>query len=423
MELLKEELIIQKYNEIINQNIEGYSLVSIALKNFREYCHRIGHEETQTIITSSKQQLLDCLQDGEYLVHLDSNVFLLLIHCDANLEHLHTRAPQFHYAIRDKMKELYEKPLYVEMGFFPIIMDQSIDYANAKYFAEISRFGPHHYYPESNYDMYYVSITDQNEAFLKLENKVDSALENGHFQLYLQPKVDAKTKEVYCAEALMRWIDPELGMIPLDSFLSNIEENGKIRDVDLYLFEKGCQYMEKWKKQYNRDIQISFNLSRAYFNGPYFYPEYREVFERYDIDSENICIELLESVVLNELEQLRDVVHSIDTLGFHCALDDFGSGFSSFDILANINLSELKLDHSLFQNFKNEKEHVLLKHIIEIAHTFNMRVVAEGIETKEYAKYLEKINCDLIQGFYYYKPMPVDEFEERFILHKEMAQA
>lgn len=414
MALNSEEMIKKKYKNIIENNVVGYSLVAIALKNFRDYCHRIGHEHTHQIISISFDQLQGCMKEHETIVHMYHDYFLCIINCPAELDYLHQRAPEFHYAIRDKMNELFHKPLYVEMGFYPIL-DFDVTFENAQYFADLARLAPHNLYPESNYDMYNVSIIDRNEVFLKLEHKVQGALDEGCFKLYLQPKVSTETGEVLCAEALMRWIDPIQGMIPLTSFLPNLEDNGQIRDVDIYLFEKACQYIEKWKKQYHKDIQISFNLSRAYFNGQYFLKDYEEVFKRYDIGGKNICIELLESVVLNDWEQLNKITSGIEALGFDCALDDFGSGFSSFDIFANVALSEIKLDHSLFKNFNNEKEHILLKFLIELAHNFGMRVVAEGIETKEYADYLKEIHCDFIQGYYYYKPMPIEEFEDTFI--------
>lgn len=417
MEEQNEIYIKQKYDNIVKNKVAGYSLISLKLKNFREYCHRMGHDKADAIILESHRQLKQHLQTDETIEHMYANYFLLLIHCPPSLDYLHMHVSKFHYAVKDAMNDIYGTPLYIEMGFYPIT-DFEIDFFNAQYFADLCRYGPHHLYPESSYDMYGLSFKDQNEEFLKLENKVASAIEKGHFKLYLQPKVDTKTGKVTSAEALMRWVDPKVGMIPLESFLPNIEDNGSIRDVDIYLFDKGCQYIEKWKKQYHKNIDISFNLSRAHFNGPYFVSDYREVFERYDIDGERICIELLESVVLNEKIQLQSVMEGIATLGFHSALDDFGSGFSSFDIITNITLSELKLDQSLFQNFHNKKEHVMLKHLVDIAHTYHMRVVAEGIETKEYAQYLKEIGCDLIQGFYYYKPMPVEEFEAKFILGK-----
>lgn len=409
-----EDFIKPKYDNIIQHKIDGYSLVAITLKNFSEYCHCIGHDYRDEVIQKSERQLRSCLKEDEYLVHMYYNCFLLLIHCSADLDSLHTRAHAFHYAVRDEMSDNYHRPLYLKMGFFPIIKDD-VTFHQAQYFAFLTQQGLQNSYPETNYDMYYISFKNKNEDFYELENKVQDAIKNRDFKLFIQPKVDLKTGKVVGGEALMRWIDPELGMIPLSSFLHKLEENGEIREVDLYLFEKGCQYIEKWKKEHNQDIEISFNLSRAYFVESNFYDDYRKVFERYDIDCKNINIELLESIVLNDMEQLSIVEKSIQDLGFKCSLDDFGSGFSSFDILANTVIDNLKLDRSLFMNFHNQKEKVLLKHLVDLAHTLNMKVVAEGIENKEYVDYLKEINCDMIQGYYFYHPMPIEEFEEKFV--------
>lgn len=408
-----EDFLKSKYDEIIGNKNNDYSLVAITLKNFSEYCHCVGHNYRDEIIKKSEMQLRSCLKEDEYLVHMYYDCFLLLIHCCADLDSLHRRAQAFHYAIRDEMRDMYHRPLYLKMGFFPMIKDD-VDFHKAQYFAFLTQQGLQNTYPETNYDMYYISYKNKNEEFYKLEDKVQDAIKNGDFKLYIQPKVDVKTEKVVSGEVLMRWIDPELGMIPLSSFLHKLEENGEIRDVDLYLFEKGCQHLEKWKKEYNKDIEISFNLSRAYFVESYF-NDYREVFERYNINGKNINIELLESIVLNDMEQLNKIEKSIQELGFKCSLDDFGSGFSSFDILANIIIDDLKLDRSLFSNIHNHKEKILLKHLIDLAHTLDMNVVAEGIESEEYVDYLKEVNCDMIQGFYYYQPMPIEEFEEKFV--------
>lgn len=414
-----EQQIKAHYDRILEQKISGYCLVSLALKNFSEYSHQIGREKSEQAILKSFQLLSGCLKDGEIIGRIHTHYFNLLIFCEAEESSLHKRAQQFHYAVRDKMEALFGKQLFLEMGFFPIIRE-NVNFYNAQYFADICRTDAHHEFPETNYDMYYVFYNDQKEEFLKYENLVGPAIKNGDFKLFLQPKVDLKTGKVYAAEALMRWIDPERGMIPLSSFLPNLEENGMIRDVDLFLFDQACGYLDKWLNQYGTNISISFNLSRAYFNGPYFMPEYTGVFEKYNIPRSCIQIELLESIVLNELDKLRPLVKNIYNYGFSCAIDDFGSGFSSFDILTNVDLSELKIDRSLFKDASNEKERMLIRHLIDIAHDLKMVTVAEGIETEEYARYLKEIGCDFIQGFYYYRPMPVEEFEKRFILKEEM---
>lgn len=411
----KNELEIKReYDRLLAKQETGYSLVSIRLKNFITYSHMVGHDDGEEIIQLSFDRLRASLESDEFIVRMHSCCFYLLIKCGANLEDLHRRAHVFHYAICNPTQDTYGRKLYLEMGFCPLIRPD-VDFYTARYYAEISRISSEHAFPETNYDMYYVSYQDQKEAFLKLENLVPAALENGEFKLFLQPKVNLATGRVECAEALMRWIDPKNGMIPLTSFLPNLEENGFIREVDRYLFDVACGYMDKWLNQFGKKFSISFNLSKAYFNGTFYMPEFTETFEKYHLPADCVRIELVESTVLNDMDQLRPLVQSIYDYGFSCALDDFGSGFSSFDILTSVRLSELKIDRSLFRDIHNPKERSLIRHIIDIARDMDMITVAEGIETEAYATYLKEIGCDFIQGYYYYRPMPVDEFEARFV--------
>lgn len=409
-----EELIKSEYERLLRDNQTGYSLVSIKLKNFIDYCHMVEGDDGEDIIQLCFNQLCACLESDEYIVRIDSWCFNLLIKCDANLDDLHRRAHKFHFAVKDATSKVYGRILYLEMGFCPLT-HTDVDFYTARYYADRSRMTSEYTFPETNYDMYYVSYQDQKEEFLKLENLVPAALENGDFKLYLQPKVNLLTGKVDSAEALVRWIDPKHGMVPLTSFLPNLEENGFIREMDRYLFDKACQYMEKWLHTYNKKFSTSFNLSKAYFQGTFFMKDFTETFEQYSLPCDCVRIELLESIVLNDMDKLLPLVQEIYDYGFSCALDDFGSGFSSFDILTSVRLSELKIDRSLFQNIDNPKERSLLRHIIDIAHDMDMLAVAEGIETKAYASYLKEIGCDFIQGYYYYKPMPVEEFETLFI--------
>lgn len=415
---LENEIWIKsKFDELVAKKTEDYALVSITLKNFDAYLLRVGPEHSEEIIELAFNQLAGCLGGDEYIVRLHSWHFNLIIKCAAQAESLHQWAHEFHYSIRDVMEVRYNEKLYLEMGFCPITQE-TIDYYTARYYADLCRLKTQKDFKETTYDMYFLFYNDSNESFRKLEPLVEPALQQGHFKLFLQPKMNLKTGKVDAAEALMRWIDPVKGMIPLSNFLENIEINGMIRDIDLYLFDQACQYMDKWKNIYHKSISISFNLSNAYFIGPYFMPEYTEVFEKYNLPAACVCIELLESTVLNKLESLVPLVKKIEDYGFECALDDFGSGFSNFDILTSINLDELKIDKSLFRDFSNEKEKILIKHIVEIAHDLNIRTVAEGVENENYVNFLKEIGCDFVQGFYYYKPMPIEEFEEKFVLNQ-----
>lgn len=188
------------------------------------------------------------------------------------------------------------------------------------------------------------------------------------------------------------------------------------------MFEHVCRTINRWIKQYNKKIKISVNLSSNMFNYRYFLDLYKQVYEKAPCPKDCIEFELLESIVLNQIDLVQVVVKQLYHYGFSCSLDDFGSGYSSFSVLTTTELKTLKIDRSLFCNYSDPRERVLVRHIVETAKELNLKTVAEGIETKEYVEFLKKLGCDYIQGFIFYKPMPVEEFERRFLVNCERAE-
>lgn len=211
-------------------------------------------------------------------------------------------------------------------------------------------------------------------------------------------------------------------MIPVGEFLPELEKIGLIGDLDLYMFQHVCSTINRWLFIYGRKIRISVNLSSNMFNYRYFLDEYKRVYEKVPCPKDCIEFELLESIVLNQLDLVQDVVEQLRDYGFSCSLDDFGSGYSSFSVLTNTELKTLKIDRSLFRNYSDPRERVLVRHIVETAKELDLKIVAEGIETREYVDFLKELGCDYIQGFIFYKPMPVGEFEQRFLRDHERAQ-
>lgn len=264
-----------------------------------------------------------------------------------------------------------------------------------------------------------MTYRDNNLLAFDLAQNLLPAIEAGHIKLYLQPKVDLRTGEITRAEALVRWIDPEKGMIPVGDFLPSLEENGLIEEVDLYLFGKVCRLINQWKEKYGRKICISVNLSRCAFEYIYFFKDYQKVYAKDPCPKDCIEFELLESIVLNQVERVKRVVTEIKDFGFSCSLDDFGSGYSSFSVLTNVDLSTLKIDRSLFMNENDTREQIIIRNILKTAQALHMKSVAEGVETRGYVDFLRELGCDYVQGYVYYKPMPAEEFEERFLVNGE----
>lgn len=245
-----------------------------------------------------------------------------------------------------------------------------------------------------------------------LEMKMHKALERGDFVPFLQPKYELKEESVAGAEALVRWLDPEEGMIYPDEFIPLFENNGFIVELDLYMFEEVCKLIERWHREGREIVPVSVNLSRSHFEIPNFFDFYEYVLKKYDIPPKTIEIELTESLFYNDFELLSDLVNRIHKAGLSCSIDDFGSGYSSLNMLKDVRVDALKLDRVFFESGENdERGKDVIQSVIQLAQALDLHTISEGVEEREQVEFLKKVKCDLIQGYVFAKPMPVLEFE------------
>jgi len=252
-----------------------------------------------------------------------------------------------------------------------------------------------------------------------LEMKMHDALESGHFVPYLQPKYELEGETVAGAEALVRWIDPEEGMIYPNEFIPLFEKNGFVVNVDLYMFEEVCKMLVRWQEEGRKIIPISVNLSRSHFEIPNFFQGYQKILKEYDIPPKSIEIELTESLFYHDIESLNLLVNQIHNAGLSCSIDDFGSGYSSLNMLKDVKVDTLKLDRVFFQATEdNERGKNIISSVLHLAQALELHTVSEGVEERTQVEFLKSMNCDLIQGYVFAKPMPVPEFEE-FVFDKK----
>lgn len=410
-----EQWLKEKYEYITKTNPLEYGLISLKIKRFRIFNRLFGREAGDKLIKRVLEAIEEWLEEGEYAAHIHINYFNLLVHMSRDYDEIFKRIIDLNHYIRDMKDEEGFGQVFSGMGIY-LPTENPVDFYTAQYCADICRTEcPEISFRNSHFEVYGMTYHDLNLRYFDLEQEIGPALKNGDFKLFLQPKVNLRTGEVNQAEALVRWIDPVKGFIPVSEFLPALEENGLIENVDLYLFGQVCKTIERWISQYGKKISISVNLNGCAFNYRYFFQDYIEVFEKTSCPKECIEFELLESIVLNQVEQVKRVVDEITKFGFRCSLDDFGSGYSSFNVLTNPLITTMKIDRSLFQNEHDIREKTLIRHIIQAAKELNMTTVAEGVETKGYVDFLKELGCDYIQGFYFFKPMPVEEFEERFL--------
>lgn len=247
----------------------------------------------------------------------------------------------------------------------------------------------------------------------QLSEMFETALEKEEFEIYLQPKVYLNCEENPAAEALIRWKNPKEGMIYPSDFIPLFEKNGMICRLDLYVFEHVCKLMDLRKKEKKEIFPVSVNLSRAHLKtgSMEFVNHIITLKEKYHIPDGILEIEMTESIMIED-HQLPAIKKMIDTFhenGILCSLDDFEYGFSSLGILKVLDIDVIKLDRKFFME-ENEKTWFIVSNFIELAHGLGIKTVAEGIEYEDQVRHLKEADCDMIQGYFYGKPMPLSEF-------------
>lgn len=247
-----------------------------------------------------------------------------------------------------------------------------------------------------------------------VESRMESALANEEFVVYIQPKYDPKEAKLKGAEALIRWNSKEYGLILPSRFIPIFEENGSITKIDDYMLAHVAKLQSDWINEGFDVVPVSVNISRVHFMDPMLAEHICEIVDAYGTPHEVIEIELTESAFFDDKKALLNTVSKLQQYGFQVSMDDFGSGYSSLNSLKDLALDVLKLDADFFRGESNDNRgELIVGKAIELAKALNMDIVAEGVEQKEQVDFLADAGCDMIQGFYFDKPMPVDEYENR----------
>lgn len=241
----------------------------------------------------------------------------------------------------------------------------------------------------------------------------EESLAAGDFKVFLQPKVSCGGEKVSGAEALVRWQHPSRGFISPADFIPLFETNGNICKLDLYVFEQVCATVQRWQQQGRELIPISVNMSVLHFNDKSFMDKYYAIAQKYDVPRNLLELELTEAVFIDSdmLEKIKEQIDVIHEMGFLFTLDDFGSGISSLNLFRQLDVDVIKLDRGLVTNENDFKGMEILSAVTGMARKLGVRIVAEGIETIEQLRCVEKVSCDSVQGFFYSKPLPIESFE------------
>ena len=405
-----------RFEDILNDNPEeDYYMISSNILDFKLVNQFFGYEKGNEILIQTAEILRSGKINVEAAGRLHGDRFAFMISKKNYNEDI---LRECFLEQRQKIEDS-EFMLQYQLGVY-LIQDRSMDISFMCDRANIAISSLESesqnaiaYYDSSMMD----NILRENTVITEFEN----ALESGMFKVYLQPIV-TNNKKVVGAEALVRWIrdDGEIVVSPAD-FIETLEKSGKIYKLDSYVWEEAARILKSWKGTPMENLFISVNVSPYDIN----YLNIEQVFEdltkRYDIRPDQLNPEFTESTLISDTKRYIDLISSLQKKGFHVEIDDFGTGYSSLNILKYIHADVLKIDKDFVQTTESaeftenrQRNRRIIASIIEMSAKLGMAVIAEGVETEAQFQFLSAANCNLFQGFYFSKPVPVSVFEREF---------
>lgn len=395
-----------------NAGNKKYAVVYTDFTDFKYINDVFGYAYGDSILSRYGEILRTGLQEDEICGRVTADNFVLLLHY-SDKEEVASRQRRADKQITEYMHSSpSSQSITTNCGICcleDVVEDLKIEgYLDRANFARKTvKNGSNH-----NYVFYNESIRRHLWEEKNVEGQMHDALKNHEFLVYYQPKVELKTGRIGCSEALVRWQTSDGTIIPPDRFIPVFERNFMIHRLDQYVFEEVCRWLRHMLDEGKTALPVSVNVSRLQFYDPDFVKRYVEIRDKYHIPPQLLEIEFTESIAFDNTGFLLAIVKSLKANGFSCSIDDFGKGYSSLSLLKELPVDVLKIDSYFFlESNDHSRDLDLVRSIIELVHKFNIRTVAEGIEVPEQVEYLKKFECDYVQGYVFYRPMPQAKYE------------
>ena len=387
-----------------------HAVVLMDIKGFKLINENYGVSEGNKLLRYVHHTLTSRIQAGELAARANADQFLLCLR-ESGTEQIRARLDAMVAAVNapDRPSEI-RYPLTIPQGAC-LIDDPGADITliEARARAACKLQGG-----KSVCSFYDADLMQRMKREQELNVQFPLSLANRDFTIHLQPKVYLRDGALGGAEALVRWNHPQLGLISPGDFIPLFERNDNICQLNLYVFEAVCATLRRWMDEGQPLVAVSVNLSRAHFKNPRFLDPLSRLKAQYRIPDGAIEIELTESTFFNERQRelVQASIREMHRRGFLCSLDDFGVGFSSLALLQEFDVDAIKLDRQFFNEITNPKGQTIIASFLSLAKKLGIHTVAEGIENQAQADYLLGVDCDMIQGYYFSKPLSIPEFEQ-----------
>lgn len=405
-----------------NQN-QKYAYIIFDMDNFKFINNTMGYERGNIVLNIVAEEVTRNIDSNcETVIRISGDVFAaLLIYTDKY--QLVDRVESIFDKIKEHIYDRFNMNFHILFSCgISLINDISTPLQSIKDAADIARKNVKFQF-DRQIDFYSEDMEIEIQQRNEVEEEMESALKNNEFKVYLQPKINMMSSKLVGAEALVRWEHKKKGMIPPNKFINIFEKNGFIINLDMYMFEEVCKLKKRWKSENRYNVLISVNMSRLHIQNDNFVDELLEIAERYDVDPADLEIEVTENAFFEDSDLLLEVTNELKENGFMVSIDDFGSGYSSLNILKDIPVDIIKIDRKLLQLTDNDiRGQKILKSIISMSKELELDIVTEGVENQEQVDMLTSFGCEIAQGYYYSKPLDIRSFEQYAMDHEPVEE-
>lgn len=397
----------------------NYALITMNIRQFQYINEILGKAQADQVLKKLAALLRQVMGEKECFCRSNADQFYLLLHSSqeeqvrARVEAIMEQAG----TIAQELNVSYPVILYAGAA---MVQESAPPEELVRDLLHKAEFAQKHAVKKyQNVLAFYDRAMHRKENFQNsIESSMQSALAKQEFQLFLQPKVRLENGQVKGAEALVRWIRPDETLVYPNEFIPAFEKNGFCARLDLYMVDRTCRQLREWMDAGYEPICISVNQSRLLFYQSDYVERLCAVMDRYHIPHGYIQLEILEGLAIENIEQMNKTLAQLHEKGFRLSLDDFGSGYSSLNVLAGIQVDEVKFDKDFLLESapdKKEKNKLALKNVVKLAKDLQITTVAEGVEVQQDEEFVHSIGCEYGQGFFYSCPIPPEEFAQRYL--------
>ena len=390
-----------------------YVLCYNNIRNFKFINDSLGMEAGDELLKFWADKVMENISDIDTFGRLEADHFAVLRHLEGDEQLPEDEKMVFNPVRNYFINQNKEIRVQICTGIYALtpLDHQKINVNQMLDFARVAekRLCDNH---KEGFELYNTEQWRTGKLIVEVTSRLPVAIQSGEIQVWYQPQVNFETGKMIGAEALCRWNHAKQGWISPADFIPALEEAGLIYELDSFVWEKVCQDLHRWNEQ-GKHLSASVNLSRADFlKNPNIPEHFRKLIQTYHLTTDQLHLEITETAYVEHPDLLISITQRCREYGFQVEMDDFGSGYSSLNMLKEVQVDRIKLDlHFLTETGDPEKGRIIISHVIKMAQALGMSLITEGVERKEQAQFLHQLGCTEMQGFYYYKPMSSKEYE------------